>query len=400
MKSVGANYIRNTMSDRHDRGFEVYPFKKLPNGKYDLNQWNGEYWKRFENMLKWTSERDIIVQIEVWDRFDYSDSGGSDRWSRHPYNPKNNVNYTAEESGLKTTYKKHPGTNEQPFFFTVPKLQNNQTLLRYQVAQVDNMLSYSLKHGNVLYCMDNETSGSAEWGKFWAEHIQKRAAEAKRTVCTTEMWDQWDPNGEQHKQTFDHPELYAFVDVSQNNHNKGQKHWDNLQTVRRYIAKHPRPINTVKIYGADTGRFGNSRDGEERFWRNILGGNASTRFHRPDSGLGLGDRAKPHIRSMRLLTSELDIFRCTPDVTSKLLTDRSENEAYLTSVSGRQYALYFPNGGDVKLDLSKVKGSFSLKWLDIAKSRWVGRETVQGGSRVSLNAPGTGHWACLLVRGE
>lgn len=68
----GGNYIRNTMSDRADLGFEVYPFGHLPDGKYDLDEWNEEYWRRFENLLRWTAERDIIVQIEVWDRFDYS----------------------------------------------------------------------------------------------------------------------------------------------------------------------------------------------------------------------------------------------------------------------------------------------------------------------------------------
>src|SRR5210317_1320510 len=29
MKEVGANYVRNTMSDRQDKGFELYPFVKL-----------------------------------------------------------------------------------------------------------------------------------------------------------------------------------------------------------------------------------------------------------------------------------------------------------------------------------------------------------------------------------
>jgi hypothetical protein len=33
MKAVGANYVRNTMSDRQDRGFEFYPFTQLENGK-------------------------------------------------------------------------------------------------------------------------------------------------------------------------------------------------------------------------------------------------------------------------------------------------------------------------------------------------------------------------------
>lgn len=66
MKSVGANYVRNTMSDRVDRGFELYPFKKVEEGKYDLNQWNDEYWQRFEFFLRETAKRDIVVQIEVW----------------------------------------------------------------------------------------------------------------------------------------------------------------------------------------------------------------------------------------------------------------------------------------------------------------------------------------------
>ena len=44
----------------------------------------------FEFFLKETEKRDVIVQIEVWDRFDC----WSDYWLVHPYNPKNNVNFT------------------------------------------------------------------------------------------------------------------------------------------------------------------------------------------------------------------------------------------------------------------------------------------------------------------
>lgn len=93
LAAAGGNVIRNTMSDRKDKGFEVYPFKQQ-DGNYDLNAWNEEYWTRFERMLRETAKRDIFVQIEIWDRFDYTDSGGGDRWQLHPYNPKNNVNYT------------------------------------------------------------------------------------------------------------------------------------------------------------------------------------------------------------------------------------------------------------------------------------------------------------------
>ena len=83
MHAVGANYIRNTMSERKDRGYECWRGAQLPDGRYDLDKWNEAYWKHFENMLEWTEARDIIVQIEVWDRFDYS----GENWPGHPYNP-------------------------------------------------------------------------------------------------------------------------------------------------------------------------------------------------------------------------------------------------------------------------------------------------------------------------
>jgi len=141
IQKAGGNYIRNTMSDRKDKGFEVYPFKQQPDGKYNLEQWNDEYWLRFENMLQWTGERDIIVQIEVWDRFDYS----RDNCQPHPYHPKNNVNYTYEQSGFVEHYSDHPGANKQPFFFTTYKQRNNRVVLKYQQRFLYKMLSHSLR---------------------------------------------------------------------------------------------------------------------------------------------------------------------------------------------------------------------------------------------------------------
>ena len=34
LATAGGNVIRNTMSDRKDKGFEVYPFKQLESGNY------------------------------------------------------------------------------------------------------------------------------------------------------------------------------------------------------------------------------------------------------------------------------------------------------------------------------------------------------------------------------
>jgi len=390
LQSVGGNYVRNTMSARLDKGFEVQAFARRGEGKYDLDRWNDEYWQRFENLLTWAEARDIIVQIEVWDRFDYS----RDNWEDSPYNPKNNVNYSYVESGFAEHYPNHPGQNDQPFFFSTPDQRNNTAVLKYQQRFVEKMLSHTLKHGNVLYCMDNETSGEPAWGAYWAKRIRDKAKAAGVKVHMTEMWDAWDLASPQHNATFDHPELYSFVDISQNNHQKGQTHWDNAQKQRQRIAANPRPLNCVKIYGADTGRFGNDRDAMERFWRNILGGLASSRFHRPDSGLGLGDKVQANLKSMRMLLGEIDIFTCEPH--NDLLGDRQENEAYCLAHPGAEYAVYFPDGGEVTLEVASLPASARVRWLNVMKSEWMRAVAIRARAQLTLTCPSQDYWVVLI----
>jgi hypothetical protein len=392
MKAAGANVIRNTMSDRKDRGFEVYPFKALGDGKYDLSKWNDEYWKRFSNMLRWTAERDIIVQIEIWDRFDYS----RNNWPGHPYNPGNNINYTSKQSGLAGKYPSHPGGNKQPFFYTTPKQKNNTVVLQYQQRFVDKLLSYSLKYDHVLYCMDNETSAQEVWATYWSGHVRKRSVEAGKKICITEMWDNWDLKTATHKRTLDNPKRYDFADVSQNNQKKGQTHWDNFQWVRKYVAKRPRPLNTIKTYGRDGGRHGNTRDGVERWWRHVIGGAASARFHRPDSGLGLSKLAVGSLKAGRKLESLIKLWDVEP--AGDLLSDRSDNEAYITANPGQAYAVYFTRGGSVRLDLRKHAGKYDLRWIDITSGKWGGQASLTGGDWVKIDAPSKTPWVAAIVK--
>ena len=392
MKSVGANYVRNTMSDRHDKGFELYPFLQLENARYNLDQWNEDYWNRFDFFLAETEKRDIIVQIEVWDRFDYS----RNNWKPHPYNPKNNVNYTVKESDLVLEYPDHPARNKQPFFFTTPKQQNNEIVLRFQKKCVEKMLSYSLKYDHVLYCMDNETAAEEEWAIFWSELISAKAKEAGKKVCVTEMWDNWDLKTEHHKRTFDHPERYVFCDVSQNNQKKGQVHWDNFQWVRDYISSQPRPLNTVKTYGADGYKYGNSQDGIDRLWRHIIGGAASARFHRPEAGLGLSELSLASVKAAREIEKSVKFWELKPG--NDLLSDREENEAYLTSNPGNYYIIFFTDGGEIGLDLNDFSADFNLKWINVCSGESQSDSVIKGGKTVNLKAPGELEWVAVISK--
>lgn len=375
----------------NDEG-DIPPFKKVGD-KYDLNQWNDEFWTRFHNFITWTHEMDIIVQIEVWATFTYY----RDNWDVNPFNPINNTNYTTEETGLPTVVKDHPVAAKNNFFWSVPKERNQEVVLKYQEKFVDKLLSETLQYGHILYCMDNETAVTPAWGEYWATYIQKKASEAGRVVETTEMWDPWDLTHEKHKATFDHPDTYSFCDISQNNHQKRQRHWDNAQKIRTQLSP-ARPINNIKIYGADGGRFGTTRDGLERFWRNIFGGFASARFHRPDSGVGLSEIAQAHIKSMRTITDEMDVFRCEPH--NEILSNREDNEAYVFADPGREYAVYFPKGGSVDINLSVRENSdtqtVTVRWLNIRKSDWRPKQEIPLSDTIALTAPSEAHWAVLI----
>lgn len=409
MQAVGANYVRNTMSQRE--GIELKPHKLLASGKFDLDQWNAEYWRRFENMLKWTAEREIFVQIEVWDRFDYS----REHWEISPWNPGNNVNYTYAQTGLAPEYPKHPSQDRQPFFHSIEGMPRYQVKLdlirRYQEAFVAKMLSYSLDYGHVLYCMNNETSTPARWGQYWIGFIKGKAAEKGVTVYATDMFDDAfrAEKAEHTPLIFNDLEYYMFADISQvNSRNYDQAHWDALLWLLRQVDTHPRPSNHTKIYGSGYKSFGTGgpEDGVERFWRNILGGSASARFHRPDSGNGLNDFAKGSIKAARILESLIKYWDVTPQM--DLLSERESNEAYLAAKPGQSYALYFTDGGSVGLDLSDAPGVFNVTWISVSMGIRTDtsaaggyrrmKKTLRGGAVATLSAPYKGGWVAAIVR--
>lgn len=370
LQEAGGNLVRNTMSDRKDNGFEIYPYREIASGKYDLDQWNPEYWQRFEYFLAETAKRKIIVQIELWDRFDFSDDREIKYWRPHPYNPQNNINYSHWKSGLKPHYFDHPGKNKQPFFFTTPKQRNHKLLLVYQQRFINKMLEYSLKYDHVLYCIDNETKADSEWSEFWAKHVKEIARQKGKVIYVTEMMDDRTMDVRNHSRTLDHPELYDFIEVSQNNHNRGQEHWRNLLRIRAHISNNPRPINSIKIYGANGNIFGNGQDALQRFWLNVLGGTSAIRFHRPEAGLGLNEKAVNAIRTLRILETKVNLWEFQP------LRSSPVKESEFAAGNGNSYLLYFDKHSI--RDISnftreyKVKGLLSLstgKWHEFADSK-------------------------------
>jgi hypothetical protein len=148
--SLGGNYVRNTMSSRYDAvsGYNdthmAYPFKKLASGKYDLDQWDDDYWSRLDRFLKETHARAIFVQLELWDLWA---TLGKEPWSKQPWNPDNNVNYTYDN----TVLKRGAIGEKQPFFDAVTGDALDPTVKRYQDQFVRRIMDATLRYDHVLY---------------------------------------------------------------------------------------------------------------------------------------------------------------------------------------------------------------------------------------------------------
>ena len=99
-----------------------------------------------------------------------------------------------------------------------------------------------------------------------------------------------------------------------------------------------------------------------------------------------------------MLTRAMAVFTCEPH--NDLLDDRSDNEAYCLAQPGKQYGVYFPDGGAVKLDVSAASGPLQVRWLDITSSAWQEPQAAAGAAMLELKTPAQGQWAVLILLRE
>ena len=421
LAAAGGNYLRCVLDPGMAAGIQGFDFCAKSGTQHDLNTMTGPFWTRLETFIAEAKGRDIVVQIELWDRFDLID-GSWGSWPVSPWNPKNNVNYTTASSGLAASYRSF-GTH--PFLQDVPghpeyekaaesRRQQYDLVRGFQDKFVDRLLAVTLRHGNVLYCMDNETHIDPAWGEYWMRFIQRKANAQGKHVLTTDMLDDVHRGETSRGLTYQlaHRDTYDYVDVSQaNSRHADEAHWDTVKWIADAAKKTNPPylLHMTKVYGNDLAlegkpwsswRPGDTDNAIEEWWRNLLVGVAGVRFHRPTAGIGLSAEAKNCMRATRKVETAVKFWGVEPRL--DLLTDREADEAYLAADPGSAYILYFTRNGEgsVSLKLDAYAGkTFELRWVNITTGDWGPTTTIMGGSTVSIDRPDTSaHWVATIVR--
>ncbi|MCF6270847.1 MAG: T9SS type A sorting domain-containing protein [Melioribacteraceae bacterium] len=419
LADVGGNLLRCVLNPGMAAGIQGFNFCATSENKYDFNTMTGPFWTRLEMFIAEAEAKGIIIQIEIWDRFDLID-GAWKSWPVSPFNPNNNINYTTGQSGLATSYSSygtHPflkGVPGHPDYIAASSARKAQyDLVRgFQEKFVDKMLSVTFKYNNILYCMNNETHEDPKWGEYWIDYIRNKASSAGKTVLVTDMSEYIyeGVTGSDWQYASTNLDMYDYIDVSQaTNRNRDENSWNLIKGIADDAKNKNILLHMTKVYGNDialngkpwgTWRPGDTDNAIEEWWRSLIAGVAGIRFHRPTTGIGISNIAKNNIKSVRLIEEKIKFWDVEPH--QELLGDRESDEAYLAADPGKKYILYYTENGQgmVTLDLSNYSDTyFEVNWVNISLGIFDTNKTttIIGGSIVPINRPAPGHWVGTIV---
>lgn len=418
MVNAGGNTIRCVLDPGSAAYAGIEAFERDNDGQYDLTLPAGPYWDRLTAFVAAAENRDVVVEVEIWDRFDWY----GDNWFSSPFNPINNLNYSIKESGLNDAYPRHIIYRKHPMAKCIPghpayiaadvtRKAQFDVIRRYQEIFVKKVLSCTLPYQNVIYNMNNETSEHFSWGEYWIHFTREAAKQAGASiVCTNMVDDAFNvPGSKNINHQLANPEIYDYIDISQlNSRLQDEMHWKKIKWISDQARSKGFLLHMTKLYGSDERpegpwegwKPGDTDNAIEEWWRSLLAGVAGVRFHRPTAGIGLCDKSKSCIMATRKVEEKVRFWEVAPR--QELLSDRQEDEAYLAANPGKAYLLYFTQqgSGSVGLDLEGFQGrEFELTWVNINTGEWGPESIVSGGEIVPVNRPDNeAHWVAALCR--
>jgi len=189
------------------------------------------------------------------------------------------------------------------------------------------------------------------------------------------------------------------------------KKWVDLSTA----AGHPWLVGVIEINPTSSGvvpdadDYGHDRIRKRSIWGNLMAGGSGTVFFfgyaYPNSDLDMEDwRSRDHFWDLlryahEFFTRHLPFVRMQSD--DALSPDPDD---YVFAERGEVYALYLPEGGAARLDLTDTTGTFEVRWYDPRNGGELqtGRvRSVEGGGVRELGEPpaeAAKDWAILVRR--
>ena len=323
--------------------------------KYDLSQFNPDFFERLRNVCISAREHGIFLQLILFDAWLLKHPF---LWINHAYQRNNNINGVDGDPENTGT-----GIDGQKGFCSL----ENTKVLEYQKAFVRKTIDTVNEFDNIFYEIANENYYNADWEISLCQFI--------------------------HEYEKGKPKQHLVMPLDLINHDyDGIKTWDiqelHTNLLMAQALKHPLifdtdgigcPDDTTVRKGAWTAfaSGGNIDYWDSSFKIDLVGSQFAT--------------MRQQLKYLATFIKHIKFWEMQP-------TDSLVNTGKaFTIASKNEIVSYLPDGGKIVLDLASVKGVLSAQWFNTRNGVFDKEFQVNGGELIGFNAPDDNDWALLIV---
>ncbi|MEQ9443455.1 MAG: DUF6298 domain-containing protein [Cyclobacteriaceae bacterium] len=359
-------------------------------GKFDLAKFNQAYFDRLRSRIQEASERGIYVSIMLFQGWSMNmmDSENADPYDGHPFNGKNNINNIHFE-------------NTKQDADEVPTLHSMMLpeILKLQEAYVNKVIETVNDLDNVLYEIINE-GGSIDWQYHMINFVKATEKNLPRQhlVGMTTRYHPYLLNKHLNESPAD---WISYTDEPEG------RIFPKTSPLSNY-GEDPPENTSGKVSILDTDHIWGIGGTYNWAWK------AFCRGHNPvfmdpwqplagkllrdnlfgvlvDGGISKNTRAYPdwelfrsNLGHIRELSRKVDLCNMYPQ---SGLTSTN----YCLANPGKEYIIYFPEGGKATVDLTHSNTSYQVTWFIPVLNQWVvGTNTIEGGEYKAIVPPFSG----------
>lgn len=320
--------------------------------KFDLNQFDEEYFDRLRKRVELAGKNGIYVSIMLFEGWALQFSPHA--FENHPFYPKNNINgingdIDGDGKGLEIHTMK------------------NKDILDIQEKYVKKVINVVNKYDNVLFEISNENyPPSTEWQYHMINFIKEyeKSLSKQHPVGMTFQY-----KGGKNQTLFNSP-----ADWISPNPEGGYR-------------ENPPAGDGKKVVITDTDHLWGIGGNEQWVWKSFLRG-LNPIFMDPYDGKVLSGRINPHLAERirrnlgytAMMANRIDLTNMMPDTLVA-------STGYCLANDEQEYLVYLPEGDTIFIDLAGTGIHYRSEWFDTGTGTFSDGPVVECGKKVSFISP-------------
>jgi hypothetical protein len=374
MEGLNHNFFRlwawelvawNTMANERDSSRAKFhnvsplPYKRTGPGmaqdgklKFDLQQFNPEYFKRLRARVEAASERNIYAAVMLFEGWGLQRL--EDGWIYHPFHPENNINgIDGDLNGDGYGLEVHTLANEK-----ITSIQENY--IRKVIETVNDL-------NNVLYEISNENHpASTDWQYHMIDfiHEQEKDMPFRHPVGMTFQF-----KGGSNRDLFDSP-----------------AEWISPNAEGGY-RDNPPAATGQKVIITDTDHLWGIGGNQQWVWKSFLRGMNPIFMDPYDTKVLKGGYDPEWVEPIRKSMGYTMDYAKRINLINMLPDTSLASSGYCLADRGSEYLVYLPEGKEVTLDLTDASGNLTVEWFNPNTGETIVQGKIRGGHVPVMRSP-------------